>query len=394
MNMNQTVLKQISRYSVTSALARLSEPHGYRLEGDTVHLQARLTVLDQAAHESTWALQLWACPTKPANARDLVGHIMAEVALPPMSEAADETEHLDMHAFAIPPAGTEQHFMALVLATGKSGKFDEIHDLAVYSRPQRFLQPKISGTVGYRIDGNRVRLSVERIQNPRDAGNSSGTLALELWAVASPYTGGSFQGVPLAGVAIGSLSGQAELAANTFDLPFTRPPAGDWHLVLMLREWTSAGYVTRDFTNFNAAVSYRLPEVTTPAKAVIMATNQAAPTTTEERTRSNSAGAVQPRVESKPATTLSAAPVQADAVSKAVQKPVASTPPVKAAPVVPRLVSVNTAAEEELAAVEGLTPKLARAIAKKRPFASLDDLRGIKGIGEKLLNSIRSRLKL
>src|ERR1035438_6132548 len=105
------------------------------------------------------------------------------------------------------------------------------------------------GTVGYRLDGNRVHLSVEHIENPRDAANCSGTLALELWALAAPYAGGSFQGRHLAGVAIGALSGQNESTSTSFELPFSSPPAGEWHFVLMLREWTAAGYVTRDFTN-------------------------------------------------------------------------------------------------------------------------------------------------
>src|SRR5665213_641594 len=86
-------------------LARLSGPHGYRFDGDTVHLNAMFALLDPAAHECSWALQLRACPSAPASARDLAGHIVAEVSLPPMSELADEVEHFDISAIAWPPAG-------------------------------------------------------------------------------------------------------------------------------------------------------------------------------------------------------------------------------------------------------------------------------------------------
>jgi DNA uptake protein ComE-like DNA-binding protein len=59
-----------------------------------------------------------------------------------------------------------------------------------------------------------------------------------------------------------------------------------------------------------------------------------------------------------------------------------------------RLVSINSGTEADLCAIEGLSRKLAQSIIKKRPFASLDDLRRIKGMTVKLLATIRSRLSL
>jgi hypothetical protein len=224
--------------------------------------------LDQAANERQWALQLWACPVPPTSAQDLAGQIVAEVALPPMSEAADETEHMDMSSFANTPAGDGAYFMALVLAAGRAGQFDEIHDIAVYPRQQHFLQPRMRGNISYRIDGNRVHLLVERIQNPRSESNLSGTLALEFWALPAPYSGGAFEGQILAGTVIGTLPGQDEANSSAHELPFSPPTSGTWHFVLMLREWTAAGYVTRDFTNFQNPVVYSpAPPAPVPAEA-------------------------------------------------------------------------------------------------------------------------------
>ena len=163
-------------------LARLSRPHGYRLDGDTVHLNAMFALLDPAAHERSWALQLWACPDAPSSAQDLAGHIVAEVPLPPMGELADETEHFEVNAFALPPIGADDYDMVLVLASGRFGQFNDVHDFAVYSNRQAFIQPRMNGTVGYRVDGNRVQISVDRAENPRSESNRSGTLSLELWA--------------------------------------------------------------------------------------------------------------------------------------------------------------------------------------------------------------------
>jgi hypothetical protein len=316
-------------------LARLSGPHGYRFDGDTVHLNAMFALLDHAAHQRSWALQLWACPSAPASASDLAGHMVSEVSLPPMAELADEDEHFDVSAIAWLPAGTGEHVMVLVLASGRPGHFNDVHDFAVYPRSEQFVQPRMSGNVGYRLDGAGVQISVDRVENPRPSSNGSGTLSLELWALPGPFAGGRFQGRHLTGVEIGSVDGGCELALQPIDLAFTPPPAGEWQIVLMLREWTAGGFVTRDYTNF-----------ATPFVSASV-------------------------VERAPGRKARAA----------------GNPPGKR-------VSVNTARVEELAAVKGFSRKLAEGVVKQRPFASLDDLRRVKGMGPKILARVRTSLKL
>src|SRR5271168_2028303 len=102
-------LENSSVQTASVQLARLSRPHGYRFDGDKVHLNAMFALLHPAAHERSWALQLWACPSAPVSAQDLAGHIVAEVALPPMVELADEIEHFAVSAFAHAPAGGGEH---------------------------------------------------------------------------------------------------------------------------------------------------------------------------------------------------------------------------------------------------------------------------------------------
>jgi competence ComEA-like helix-hairpin-helix protein len=58
----------------------------------------------------------------------------------------------------------------------------------------------------------------------------------------------------------------------------------------------------------------------------------------------------------------------------------------------PKRVSVSEASVEELAAVDGLNVKLAQAIVRARPFASLKDLMRVRGIGEKMLQKLRAQL--
>ena len=76
-------------------------------------------------------------------------------------------------------------------------------------------------------------------------------------------------------------------------------------------------------------------------------------------------------------------------------KPVAPVSPAKPRAVAaPKGVSINTALAEELAAVKGLNSTLAKGIVKGRPFASVNDLTQVKGLGEKILAKVRSSLKL
>jgi DNA uptake protein ComE-like DNA-binding protein len=306
-----------------------------------------------------------------------------------MSEVADEIEHMDISAFACPPAGREEHFMVLALVAGVAGRFDEAHDFVAYPLRQQFLQPRMRGNVGYRIEGNRVHLSVEHIENPREAANCSGTLALELWALAAPYAGGAFQGTHLAGVSIGSLFGQNESTTTSFDLPFFAPPAGGCQFVLMLREWTPAGYVTRDFTNFIAPVNFRSPDVLTAPKTEKLEASEVKPPVTAK------AAPTAPKVAVKPATKVNLGPRKTSGSKNAPKKrrPPAAAKAATALGQAPS-VSVNTAAEEELVAIEGLSPQLARAIKKDRPFASLDELQRVKGMTAKILSELRSRLRV
>ena len=78
--------------------------------------------------------------------------------------------------------------MVLVLAAGQPGAFDQVHDFANYPARERFVGPHFEGSVGYRmLPEGGVALRAERVLNPRAVTNLSGSLALQLWALAEPY---------------------------------------------------------------------------------------------------------------------------------------------------------------------------------------------------------------
>ena len=160
----------------------------------------------------------------------------------------------------------------------------------------------------------------------------------------------------------------------------------------MLREWTTAGYVTRDFTNFATPVIYGRPPAAMPPKLEAPVPPTAPPVEPAMLPKAVPAPSLKD-VAVNSATKEVAAPTKILG-SKDKEKAAIAPAPAKVTACVVRSVSVNTAAEDELTAVAGLSAKLARAIIRKRPFTSLNDLRQVKGLSASLLMNIHSRLRL
>ncbi len=60
-------------------------------------------------------------------------------------------------------------------------------------------------------------------------------------------------------------------------------------------------------------------------------------------------------------------------------------------------IDINSASTAELASLPGIGPSKAQAIVDhraKEPFASTEDLRKVKGIGDKLYQSLRDRIQV
>ena len=368
----------------------LGAAHGYTLSGDQAYINAELDVIDAARAESSeWALQLWAAEL-PYEGDAPAGVKVAELPLGALRGGIEQVVTVNGYAFARPPAGAREQVMRLILASGTDGQFDHIHAVARYPRPERFLLPCLLDNVGYRFTADAVELTIGEIRNPREPDNLSGTLALELWALPEPYAGGDFAGVALAGVMLDSIPGQSQ-RRDLCLVAQTRPvPPGQWSLVLMLREWTCAGYVTRDYVNFSQPYVREIQPDHVPAEPVLEAV-------------------AEPVLEAAPVVDVVAEPVleavtepvlEIAPVVDVVAEPVLEIAPAKSAPKkrqkqvkpMPQPVAVNTASEAELTAIKGIDKKVAQAIIAKRPFATLDELLQVKGIGNKRLDRLRSCL--
>jgi DNA uptake protein ComE-like DNA-binding protein len=403
-------------FGMAKHAARLGPNHGYRIEGDIASLHAEIALELETNTQAQWALQLWACDT-PFDGGALSGVKIAEAALPLPGQAL-EPQRLDAQAYASLPGGQRDYSMVLVLASGAPGAFDQIHDFANYPERQRFITPHLDGSVSYQIDGDQVVLRAERVRNPRSADNLSGSLALELWALREEYHGGTFSGQPLAGVAIGRIAGDSGVGTIEQRVAFSAPSAGTWRVVLMLREWSNDGYVTRDFCTFAepyvvsaprpAAEPAAKPAVVQPVavKPVVQPAAAAAaalPLPAATNTSGHAAArpvlvqplAPAPQNEADTLTSGLTAPQAAPSApinGTPAPKPVAA--PAPAAPTSDGRISIMHASVEEIARIRGLTKKIAQEIVKARPFSSLDELVKVRGIGPKLLAKLRNEITL
>jgi hypothetical protein len=366
--------------TVTLLAAGLGANHGYTIDGDSVHLHADLIVYDLAAAVSnSWSLQLWACD-EAFSGGAVRGHPVAEVGIGSLADFTATPSPLHATTAFHPPGGGGTFTMVLLLVTIPG----EIHGYANYSCPETFLLPRLRGHVGYKIQGRRITLEVAAIENPRDESNLTGTLALEVWALPLAYSGGHFNGSPLAAAVLGTLAGRSEWNPPPLNLAFKAPPDGTWHFCLMLREWTGTGYTTRDYTSFREPVAYTAvsPEAgETPASQ--------APFTSETTARSfpgPETAAPPVALPEKPAR-RAAAPQKKSAAKAA---PVAKVP----AAAEPGPVSINHATAAELSTIKGLPKAVAASIVAGRPFKTFDALLTVKGLGPKLFAKLQPSLKL
>jgi competence ComEA-like helix-hairpin-helix protein len=211
---------------------------------------------------------------------------------------------------------------------------------------------------GFNINQNRVLITIGQISSHRSSGDLSGTLAIELWALKSPYQNGQPDGELVAATSIGELAGQHFIADCSYDLIFQEPPAGTWHMSLLLREWTAEGYISRDYVNFS------IPYV--------------APVNSSTK-RSEANNLIK---------------LDFSAPKKSPTKTVASDSAKPAAQDEKSYVSLNQAELNELEQVKGVSKKLAENIIATRPFNTLEEVLKVKGMGAKLLQKIRDYITL
>ena len=327
---------------------QIAGAHGYRLDADQITLWAEVSGSPAAVQ-----LALWAQPVEPADATPRILVAQVRATFPGATDGA--AARVEGVAAAAVPSGVTDWWMVMTLSAVEADGQVTVHDERCFAWTQSFLQPTLvldQPLVARPVDAG-LALDAVAVSNPRAADNLSGSLCLELWALAEPYIGGAFAGECLGRVEVGQLGGQGarEGLVGVWSVPADAAAS----LVLMLREWTRDGLLTRDHRPVaRAAVVPVVPAVSEVAAPA------AAPATA-------------------PAPAAAPVPVAVAATAK---------PKARNA----HLLNVNLATEAQLVAIDGLNRSLAKAVVAARPFASIDDLLDITGVGEKRLARMRRHL--
>jgi DNA uptake protein ComE-like DNA-binding protein len=299
---------------------------------------------------------------------------------------------------------------------------------------------KIGPVHGYAIVGDRVLLNAELATHGREA-FQAGSWTLQLWACDGPHAGGSVSGIKIAEAPI-------ELPASSTDpthhlhvdaFAHLPPDRREYAMVLVLA--TDAGSACErihDYANYPARQPFLVPHmegatgyevdgdtVTLRVARVVnprAAGNLSGSLVLELRAltgaaRSDLDGYVLARapvgrlegqaslegVELRTAMSArleGARPLALVLVEYTAEGFVArdafhcSIGVASSAVSGARRVSIQSAPVDELASVPGITRKLAIEIVKARPFAGIDELVKVRGIGEKTLRRLRDRLEL
>lgn len=216
-----------------------------------------------------------------------------------------------------------------------------------------------SGSYGFHIDGDRITLTIQQINNHREISNLSGTLAVELRG----YRQDGIEAV-LASTTIGQLSGQHYVPNCEYDLIFTAPDAGQWQLALELREWDGSNYMLIDSQPFD--VPYVATWQPTIVEPTISQTSKENVVNIDEAPSSHVAHTIKSKKSAKQEKSNENS----------------------------ELISINQSSLEELTSVKGMPKKVAKEIVEKRPHTSWDALLKIKGMGPRMLKKLKKALKL
>jgi hypothetical protein len=208
---------------------------------------------------------------------------------------------------------------------------------------------------GYRIENDRVILSIQRIGNERTEDNLSGTLRLQLCAFLQDVDKRSEQLV-LASTTIGEIKGQHFLTDCHYDLLFQQPTTGSWQLALQLSEWDGAEY-----TLCNSAYFDTLYQV------------QVIPANFEPTMN----------VDEKVEESVTPSP-KVPTTQKVVKKNVIGY--------VDGYRAINKSKVEKILKVKGVPKKLLDKLVAERPFRSEKAVLNVKGMGPAMLNKIIAEL--
>lgn len=160
---------------------------------------------------------------------------------PAFDHLDDDSKHAVYALYSIPTPETSFRPSNLGIETGNA--------------PLEYTGLGLSGTLGYQVSGSKVVISVERISNNSES-RISGSLKLELWALASPFIGQNQRGFKLGELNLSPLNPKHLYSNISSPVEYTAPPKGSFYMALILKDWDGSNWTIRHYITFNRKENY------------------------------------------------------------------------------------------------------------------------------------------
>ena len=255
--------------SADAAKLDLQAPVSWTLVGKNVKMRAAKIVSSRVGGTSgPLTLQLWAT-TQPYGGGTFDGYVLASAKAGKVAGGGNLHNLTKVGKLSLPPDG--EYFTTIVLIEetptgdvvqdfiplGSSITLDRkmIGGLSSTGVAGTGTTIEMSGRTTYAISKTNANLIVSKITNNRP--DITGNLKLGLYALAEPYVDGPINGVKIAERQLGRLAVGASYTDISGLVPYTKPAAGTYYILLTLEEWQVDKYVVVDSVAFARPIAIR-----------------------------------------------------------------------------------------------------------------------------------------
>jgi len=255
--------------SVEAAKLDMQAPVSWTLVGKNVKMRAEKIVNNRVGNVSgPLKLQLWAS-TSAYNGGTFDGYVISSANAGKISGGSTSKNITKVAKLTAPPDGEYFTTLALVEETPTG---DVVQDFVPLGSTLTFNSKtlgglsnsgvagtnnvvEISGRASYALSKTNANLIVSKITNGRQ--DVTGNLRLGLYALTEPYTDGPINGVKIAERQLGRLAVGASYTDISGNVPYAKPAAGRYYILLTLEEDQNGNYVVVDSVPFARPTTIR-----------------------------------------------------------------------------------------------------------------------------------------
>lgn len=260
---------------VPTAIGPATSPFTVAIEGNTSWSLSNNVLnikVDKVTHNGTGItgslrLRLWATQV-PYSGGSITGYVLGTYQFQAVLQPGQYYHDISVNVpYTAPPDGT--YFTTLTLEEYFDSGWS-IMSFSAFPNTNYFgaggsgtSRLSMQGTESWAINNDVVTLKVDKVVN--NGAGTTGSLRLRLWATDTVYGGGTIRGYVLGAYQFSRQLGPYQYFYGiNQQVPFSRPADGVYHTTLTLEEYTSAGWVIRDYVDFNTTTTFGNPQTNDP----------------------------------------------------------------------------------------------------------------------------------